>query len=335
MTIKKWVEPADLNEAVTVLNNNVNAIIYAGGTDILPLMNYGLKSPEICVSLRKCKLLTEIEVEENGIRIGSMVNLVALTEDKFLKKTFSALVSAAIRVASPQIRNIATVGGNILQERRCKYYNRSERWRDKIDSCFLMGGDRCYQVPKSDRCCALYYSDLATPLMAYQAVLEIWGKEGLRKVEIGKVFSGDGTRNINKKDILTGIFLPLPQSKTRAVFIKESIRFSLDFPVVNLAVVNSPNIKKIGIVVGAMAPYPLRLSDTEGSFSRLINVNTVDIVETLTEMAYEELKKKRLLVSEVDINTNQKMQRFKGAFKSALEQVLLNSRNMKGDNQYD
>lgn len=324
MSIIKWVEPTDLNEAIAILNNNINAIIYAGGTDILPLMNYGLKSPEVCVSLRKLKSLTEIEFGENEIHIGSMVSLPSLAENKFLKKTFPALVNAATRIASPQIRNMATFGGNILQERRCKYFNRSKRWREGIDPCFLINGDRCYQIPKSDHCCALYYSDLATPLMAYRAVLEIWGKEGLQKMEIEKLFNYDGTRNIKKGEILTGIFLPLPYPKTRAVFIKESIRASLDFPVVNLAVVYSPNIKKIGIVVGAMAPYPLRLSDTEESFSRLINVNTVDVVKTLSEMAYEELKKKRLLISEVELNTNQKMQRFKGALKSALGQVLLN-----------
>jgi len=321
--ILKWVEPTELNETVTILNNNVSAIIYAGGTDILPLMKYGLKSTKTCVSLRKLKSLTEIEFGENEIHIGSMISLASFAENKFLKKTFPALVSAAIRVASPQIRNMATFGGNILQERRCKYFNRSKRWRDKIDSCFLIGGDKCYQVPKSDRCCALYYSDLTTPLTAYRAVLEIWGKKGLRRMEIEKLFNRDGTRNLKREEIITGIFLSLPYPKTRAIFIKESIRASLDFPVVNLAVVYSPNIKKIGIVVGAMAPYPLCLSDTEESFSRLKNVNTVVAVKYLSEMAFEELKKKRLLISEVELNTNQKMQRFKGALKSALEQVLL------------
>ena len=142
-------------------------------------------------------------------------------------------------------------------------------------------------------------------------------------MEIEKIFSDDGTRNFKKEDILTGIFLPLPHSETRAVFIKESIRASLDFPVINIAVVYSPNIKKISIVVGAMAPYPLCLSDTEESFSRLKNVNTVVAVKNLSEMAFEELKEKRLLISEVELDTNQKMQRFKGALKSALEQVLL------------
>jgi len=324
MSILRWTEPNDLNEAVAMLNDNANVIIYAGGTDILPLMNYGLKSPEVCVSLRKLESLTEIDFGENEIHIGSMVSLASLAENKFLKKTFPALASAAIRVASPQIRNIATLGGNVLQERRCKYFNRSKRWRDKIGPCFLLGGDRCYQIPKSDHCCALYYSDLAIPLMAYRAVLEIWGKKGLQRMEIEKLFNRDGTRNLRREEILTRIFLPRSHPKTRAIFIRESIRASLDFPVVNLAVVYSPDIKKIGIVVGAMAPYPLRLSDTEELFSRLINVNTVDAVKTLREMAYEELKKKRLLISEVEINTNQKMQRFNGALKSALEQVLLN-----------
>jgi len=324
MPILKWVEPTDLNEAVTILNNNDSSIIYAGGKDILPLINYGLKSPKTCVSLAKLKSLTEIEFGKNGIHIGSMVSLASLVENKFLKKKFPALVGAAIGVASPQIRNMATLGGNILQERRCKYFNRSKRWREGMDPCFLINGDRCYQIPKSDHCCALYYSNLTTPLLAYRAVLEIWGKEGLQKMEIEKLFNHGGTRNLKKEEIITGIFLPLPYPKTTAVFIKESIRASLDFPVVSLAAVYSPNIKKITIVVGAMAPYPLCLSDTEESFSRLIKVNTVDVVKTLCEIAYEELKKKRLLISEVELNTNQKMQRFKGALKSALEQVLQN-----------
>ena len=239
----KWVEPTELNEAVTILNNNVNAIIYAGGTDILPLMNYGLKSPEVCASLGKLKLLTEIKLEKNGIHTGSMLRLASLVENKCLKKTFPALVSTVIRVTSPQIRNIGTLGSNILQERRCKYFNRSKRWRDKIGSCFLVGGDRCYQVPKSDRGCALYYSDLATPLMSYRAILEIWGKEGFQRIKIEKLFNLDRTRKLKREEIFTGIFIPLPYLKTRAVFIKESIRVSLDFPVVNLAAVYSPNIK--------------------------------------------------------------------------------------------
>jgi 4-hydroxybenzoyl-CoA reductase beta subunit len=316
----RWLEPFSLQEALQNLQKNGEAVFYAGGTDLLPLMNQGLRKPGACISLKRIRQLGQVRFDAAGLRVGSMVTLSALAQNPDVREHFPALAAAAGKVASPQIRNTGTVGGNLLQERRCRYFNRSPRWRAGLDPCFLLGGNQCYQASASKSCRALYYSDLATALAAYDARVEIVDQNGTRATDLDDLFNHDGERNL-AGGLLTAVFLPLHHGG-RAVFYKDSIRDALDFPVANVAVhyiaKNAAGKSRLSIVAGALAPYPLRLVDTEREFALGCSLST----EKIAELAVLELKKKHAIVSEVESTPGDKLKRAQGILKKALVQVF-------------
>lgn len=317
-----WLQPSSLEEAVSQLAATENAAIYAGGTCLIPLMNLGLRELEVCLSLRELAELRNIEFTIEGIWIGSMVTLETLCKNQVIAERFKALCTAAELVASPQIRSVGTVGGNILQERRCKYFNQSQRWRADLADCYLNNGEHCYQAPKSARCRALYYSDLATPLAVYGAILEIIGTDGLKKtVKFLELFNDDGTRKLSfQKQILTRIFVPYPDALAKSVFCKESIRDTLDFPIANVSMLYSPvslgNSGKMEIVVGALAPFPLRLTATEQEFAG------INHIKDLVSVAGQEMTRKHAIVNEVESTVGQKLKIAKGLLAKAVREIL-------------
>lgn len=316
-----WVEPSSLSESVAVLAEISDTVIYAGGTDLLPLMNYGLKEPKCCISLRRIEQLSQIQITDSEVRLGAIVTIAQLAGNERIVELFPALAEAAQLTASPQIRNVGTIGGNILQERRCKYFNRSYNWRRELRKCYLLGGDLCYQALKSNLCRALYYSDLATPLIAYHARLELYGPNGLESIALENLFHGDGTRRLNQETIVTSIVVPRLGPQTRSVFIKDSIRPSFDFPLSNVAVIKSIDkavAADLSIVVGAMAPAPIRLKNTEREFALLDHDN----VKKAVEAAWDELTAAHVMVPEVELIPAEKLRRAKGIVKKALFYVV-------------
>jgi 4-hydroxybenzoyl-CoA reductase beta subunit len=315
----RWLEPFSLQEALQNLQKYGDAVFYAGGTDLLPLMNQGLRKPGACISLKRISQLGQVHFDGASLRVGPMVTLSALAQNPDVREHYPALAAAAGKVASPQIRNTGTVGGNLLQERRCRYFNRSPRWRASLEPCYLLGGNQCYQARASKSCRALYYSDLATALAAYNARVEIVDQNGTRAMGLDGLFKPDGERNL-AGGLLTAVFLPM-HSGGRAVFYKDSIRDALDFPVANVAVhyiAKNTGKSRLSIVAGALAPYPLRLVDTEREFELGCSLST----EKIAELAVLELKKKHAIVSEVESTPGDKLKRAQGILKKALVQVL-------------
>ena len=143
----------------------------AGGTDIIPRVNQGIEKHEQFVCLEGLPDMRGVSFEADGsVRIGALTKLVEISENEALAQ-YGGLREACSRVASPQIRNQATIGGNVLQENRCVYFNQSVSWR-RVDHCFKLGGDRCYQYPKALGCMALFQSDVAPVLISYNAITE-------------------------------------------------------------------------------------------------------------------------------------------------------------------
>lgn len=250
--------PSVVSEAQELLQQE-NNIIIAGGSDALPQLKTDAISPAGLIDLSCLEELKKIEETEDGIYIGSMVTLSHLAKDELILKKLPALSQAARNVASPQIRTRGTVGGNILQARRCFYYNQTKEWRLGVPLCYKVGGERCIHVPGSPVCRALYYSDLAPVLLAYGALVEVYGRS--RLTECQEIIDSH-CEDSQKKILLTKLFIPKKSyHNVFAVFKKYSLRGSIDFPIINFAGVCGA--EHLRIFAGAIASNVIELTETE------------------------------------------------------------------------
>jgi 4-hydroxybenzoyl-CoA reductase subunit beta len=267
----EFLAPETLAEAFGYLQGSERAALLAGGTDLVPLLCKSLRSPKRLISLDGIEGLDRIEMREPGLFMGAMTTLRDLASSKELLEFCPALATAARMVASPQIRNRGTIGGNILQDRRCVYFNQSRFWRQSIDPCFKTGGEVCHQRPKSTTCRAIYYSDLAPVLISLGARVECYGAWGIHDVPISDFISRHISRNGVSEpgpELVTGFILPRATSKSWVRFAKQGVRSSIDFAVLNVALKwSSPGPEsegpQVSLIVGAMAPEPVELNETQ------------------------------------------------------------------------
>ena len=286
----------------------------AGGTDLIPLIKYGLKKPSCLLDLKKILSLKSITLRKDGLFIGSLVTLSEIAGHPMINKTLPALCRSARSVASPQIRNLATLGGNLLQERRCLYFNQSEYWRKGVSPCLRLGGEVCHQVPRSKRCRALYYSDTAPVLLAYDAQAEIHDQDGFKVVPLRDLIHRpivDGS----EKFLLTGIVIPHPPEGTWGRFIKSGLRAAIDFATINLAIRFSPvsgpkqPVPVLRIFVGALAPEPIGLDETAAYL--VSNLSKLpSLKEKMKERALKEMRAKSALIRETGISLKSKKNAF-------------------------
>ena len=155
-----------------------------GATDIMPLIRNEVRDDENLILLKNIPELKELRDTPEHIVIGSGVRLAELARSELINTRCAAVAQAAAVTASPQIRNIATIGGNVMQDRRCIYFNQSEQWRGALPLCYKTGGEVCHQIPNSPVCRAIYYSDLATALIALDAEAEYLEQGELRRTSV-------------------------------------------------------------------------------------------------------------------------------------------------------
>ncbi len=173
-----YLEPASLQEACSLLEEHgERAAILAGGTDLLVRMKQRTATPRYLVNLRSISNYDGI-ADGEGLRIGALTMLHTLTISPAIQAQAPILAQAARRVASPQVRHLATLGGNLCLERRCWYYNQSASWRQARPPCFRTGGDECHVVKGGDACYALFSADTAPALLALEAEVKVVGPEG-------------------------------------------------------------------------------------------------------------------------------------------------------------
>jgi 4-hydroxybenzoyl-CoA reductase subunit beta len=312
-----------LDLTVRELMDRENSALLAGGTDLIPLLKCGVRKPSSLLSLARIQELKKLTQDGDGLFIGSMVTLAELVENPIIRKRIPALTESARWVASPQIRNQGTVGGNLLQEKRCQYFNQSESWRANIASCYQVGGDICHQIPSSRVCRALYYSDLAPTLLAFDASAEILDGGGVRTRPLRDLIHDHGSGR-KEKFLLKGVLVPLPSPGTWGKFMKQSVRSAIDFPLANVAVRYSPADEKgqkapaIRIFIGAMGPEPFSL---DGTARDLLQPGVDGKREDLLERAVKEATAKMALVRETAVPVKTKQQSLQ-VLRRALEELL-------------
>ena len=264
--------PETLESAAREFMAGDGVALIAGGTDLIPRLKTGVKKTARLLSLSRIRGLKELTVRGDGLFIGSMITLAELIENPIVRQHIPILAESARFVASPQIRNQGTVGGNLLQERRCQYLNQSDSWRENVSPCFQLGGEVCHQIPSSKVCRALYYSDLAPVLLAFDAAAEILDENGSRTISLQELIHNH-VAGMKEKFILKGILIPQVSPGTWGKFLTAGVRSAIDFALADVAIRYSPpglpdEKPQIRIVLGALSPEPFYLEETAGELAK-------------------------------------------------------------------
>jgi 4-hydroxybenzoyl-CoA reductase subunit beta len=230
--------PTDVAGVVALLRDNPGARIVAGGTDILPNLKHHLEQPETLISLAQVAELRTLSEVEGAVQIGAGLTLTQVSEHPRVRELFPSLAKAAGLVASPLIRNMGTIGGNLNLDTRCRYVNQTKFWRQALGGgCLKSEGNVCHVVPGGRNCVAALSSDCVPVLISLDAQIVLVGPEGERVVPAAKYFKADGLRHTVRDDgeLTTAIRVPLPSHPRRCAYAKWSVRKSIDFPLVSVA----------------------------------------------------------------------------------------------------
>jgi 4-hydroxybenzoyl-CoA reductase subunit beta len=257
----RWHAPRSVAEAAKILAaEGPQAMLIAGGTDLVPNMKRRHQTPQTLVSIRGIPAL-KTRSNGAGLRLGAARTLTELVEDKELRASYRALWQAAAQVATAHLRNMGTLGGNVCLDTRCTYYNQSHEWRKAIDFCLKKDGATCWVATASKRCVAVSSTDTAPALIALGAKLKLVSAQGERELALADLYRNDGIDYLTRRpdEILTEITLP-DAAGWRSSYWKLRRRGSFDFPVLGVAaaVKLAPDgvVEDARIVLGAAASRP-------------------------------------------------------------------------------
>src|SRR2546430_1343547 len=264
----RYLAPRGLDEATQMLaQEGEQAMLVAGGTDLFPNMKRRQFTPAVVIGLRGIKGLKQMDGSaEEGLRIGAGVTLTTLAEHPIIQEHYAALATAAGSVSTPQLRNVGTLGGNLLLDTRCNYYNQTEFWRHSIGYCMKKDGDVCLVAPGSARCWAISSADTAPVLVSLGAQVRLVSVRGERVLPVRELFRDDGMDPYMKApdEILSEIILP-PADGRRSVYLKLRRRGSFDFPILGVAVAlrfaGDGTVSDGRITLGAVASHPVEATE--------------------------------------------------------------------------
>jgi 4-hydroxybenzoyl-CoA reductase subunit beta len=229
--------PKTAHDAVAIAMEHGKAAMYvAGGTDLYPNMKRRHQTPTQVISLQDVPGLHGVDVLADGrVAIGAMVKLTTLEHHPHLRAHFPAFAHAVREISTPLLRNMGTIGGNLLLDTRCTYYDQTHEWRESIDFCMKKDGAICWVAPGSPRCWAVQSSDTVPVVCALEAEVELAGKDGTRTIKAGELYRDDGIQYLTKKpeELLTRLILPAPKG-WKASYLKLRRRDTYDFPVLGV-----------------------------------------------------------------------------------------------------
>jgi xanthine dehydrogenase YagS FAD-binding subunit len=270
------VNARSVDEALSLLRDyGGRACVIAGGTDLLGVLKDQIleKYPEALINIKTIPGLDTIEEEAEGLRIGALAKLAEIVRSPVVKAKFPALSQAVASVASPEIRSMGTIGGNLCQDVRCWYYRYPQHMGGRLlchrkgtGPCHAIKGDNRYHAIMGGKACfAVCPSDTAIALSALQAELGIVGPEGARTIPVQDFFTPLGNR-LDQNELVTEIRIPDPPLECRQAFLKFTLRKPIDFAIASVAsaiTVKDDVCADARIVLGAVAPTPLRSESAE------------------------------------------------------------------------
>jgi 4-hydroxybenzoyl-CoA reductase subunit beta len=256
----EYYEPKEIKEAVSILQNEPKARILAGGTDLLVNMKHRVECPPVVVNIKRIADLDYIRQDNGDLRIGALVPLKRLYMTAPVKDNLPGLAQAASCVGSYHHQVMGTVGGNVCQQNRCKYFNQSKWWRSSRPTCYKAGGEICHVVNKKEICYSAYCGDLAPALLALDAKVKLAGAHGEREIPLQAFFTGNGKVPLDLEDgeILSEVMIPAASAKGTLGYMKFANRDSIDFPIVGTAFWASLEDKSYRVAFTAVDRKPVR-----------------------------------------------------------------------------
>jgi 4-hydroxybenzoyl-CoA reductase subunit beta len=262
--------PKKIPDAIKMMADaGPDAMFVAGGTDLYPNMKRRQQTPKTVISVARIRDLHEIKGDaQSGMIIGAGVSLTRLCEHSPVRQHYPAVADAAGLISTPILRNMGTIGGNLLLDTRCNYYDQNYEWRKGINFCMKKDGEVCWVAPGSSKCWAVQSADLVPLMVAIGAKVRLVSTLGERVVDAAGLYNNDGIDYLRKRpgELLTEIHLP-PVNGTRAVYKKLRRRGSFDFPVLGVAAAINlgpdGTVRSAKLVLGGVAPSPVEVKEAE------------------------------------------------------------------------
>jgi len=271
----KIAQPKTVEGAIGVAGDDFSkSKMLAGGTDLVGELKERTQTPDLVVNLKSIPGLNSVKSTSRGLEIGALVTLTDLAENKEVARGWPALTQTTLKTATPQVRNTATVGGNLCQRPRCWYY------RDATYPCLKKGGELCYAregenefhaIFDNSTCNIIHPSNLAPALMVYGALMDITGPDGTETLPVEE-FWVSPEEDISVENILepnhvvTRIILPKGSESSTSAYLevreKQSYDWSICGSTVNL-ILDGGKVRSSRIVLSAVAPTPVRRTDLE------------------------------------------------------------------------
>ena len=308
----KHFNAASVDEAISLMRTSKgNANLIAGGTDLLGVLKDEILPdyPEAVINIKTIPGLADIKVNKKGLKIGALTKLVDVVAHPLVREKFAILSKAAEAVATPEIRNMATLGGNLCQDTRCWYYRYPHHMggriicyrKEKAPCQAIKGDNRYHAIMGAKTCFAVCPSDTAIALTTLGAKLAIKGPQKVRTVSVDEFFTTRGNV-LEPNELLTHIQIPAPAAWTRQVFLKYTLRKPVDFAIASVAAVVTLQdgiCKDARIVLGAVAPTPMRAVDSEKCLKG--KIASEEIIEAAARAAVKDAKPMRMNAYKVEI----------------------------------
>jgi 4-hydroxybenzoyl-CoA reductase subunit beta len=270
MRLPKFVyrTPRTVAEAVKVFADaGPDAQFVAGGTDLYPNMKRRQQTPKTVISVMRLPELNSVSGDgQSGVTIGASVILTDIVEHPIIKRDYPVIAGAARTISTPILRNMGTIGGNLLLDTRCNYYDQNYEWRKGINFCLKKDGDICWVAPGSSKCWAVQSSDLVPVMVAIGAKFRLASTLGERLVDAAGLYNDDGIDYLKKRpdELLVDIHLP-PTNGWRASYQKLRRRGAFDFPVLGVAAYvkrgTGGTVEDARLVLGGIAPSPIQVNE--------------------------------------------------------------------------
>lgn len=299
----QYHRPRSLDRAISLLGGyGEQAMVVAGGTDLLPNMKHGLFTPSHLVALKgvpelkgiRKGSLPGVDGEGGSFVIGAGETLHAVSSHPLVRQHYPALAEAAGHVAGPQLRAMGTLGGNLALDTRCTYYNQTRFWRDALGYCLKKDGTVCHVTKVGKKCVAAHSADTPPVLMLLGAEVELSGPAGTRRVPVADFFLPDGIVNTRREpdEILVRILIPPPRPGVRVGYRKLRQRKAIDYPLLTVAVAvevgEDGRLRDASGVVTALGSRPKELTGW-GELAAGEPFSD-DVVEALAERAWEQCR---------------------------------------------
>lgn len=262
--------PQSISDAVKMMGDaGPEGQFVAGGTDLYPNMKRRQQTPKTVISVTRLRELNQITGDaRSGLKIGASVSLTDICEHPVINRDYPAVARAARLISTPILRNMGTIGGNLLLDTRCNYYDQNYEWRKGINFCLKKDGDVCWVAPGSSKCWAVQSSDLVPLMVAMGAKVRLVSTLGSRQVDAAGLYNNDGIDYLHKRpdELLAEIHLP-PVNGWRATYKKLRRRGAFDFPVLGVAaaleIEGNGTVRDAKLILGGVAPAPLEIKEAE------------------------------------------------------------------------